>query len=69
MSAAMNWPNQMPDQPFGREIDQLLACGDLDPDLGMGLAEGYDQRLRRLIRDDERCQSAVGGVTDSRRAA
>ena len=32
---------------FGSEVDQLLACGDLHLDLGIGLAEGCDQRLQQ----------------------
>ena len=44
----MNWPSRMPaSKPFGREIDQLLACGDLHLDLGIGLAERRDQRLQQ----------------------
>jgi hypothetical protein len=30
---------------LGREVDQLPACGDLHFDVGIGLAEGCDQRL------------------------
>ena len=29
-------------KPVGREIDQFLACRDLQFDLGIGLAEGCD---------------------------
>src|SRR5215471_15322528 len=34
-------------KPVGREVDQFLACGDLHLDLGIGLAEGCDQRLQQ----------------------
>ena len=34
-------------KPFGREVDQLLARGDLHLDLGIGLAERRDQRLQQ----------------------
>ena len=34
-------------KPSGREVDQFLACGDLHLDLGIGLAEGCDQRLQQ----------------------
>jgi len=33
-------------KPFGREVDQPLACGDLQLDLGVGLAERSDHRLQ-----------------------
>ena len=29
-------------KPFGREVDQFLACRDLQLDLRIGLAEGCD---------------------------
>jgi len=34
-------------EPFGREVDQLLAYGDLYLDLRIGFAEGCDQRLEQ----------------------
>jgi len=34
-------------EPLGREVDQLLAGGDLHLHLGIGLAEGGDQRLQQ----------------------
>ena len=32
---------------LGREVDQLLACCNLNFDLGIGLTEGGDQRLQQ----------------------
>jgi len=34
-------------KPFGREVDQLLACGDLHFNLGIGLAERCYQGLQQ----------------------
>jgi hypothetical protein len=34
-------------KPFGREVDQPLACGNLHLNLGIGLGEGCDQRLQQ----------------------
>ena len=34
-------------EAFGRQIDQFLARGDLYLDLGIGPAEGGDQRLQQ----------------------
>ena len=45
-------------EAFGRDIDQFLACGDLHLDLGIGLAEGCDQRLQQDRHDRARHREA-----------
>jgi hypothetical protein len=35
-------------KPFGSDIDQIRACGDLHLDLGIGLAERRDERLQQV---------------------
>ena len=48
MSGAMNWPSRMPaSNPPAARSTSLVACGDLQLDLGIGLAEGRDQRLQQ----------------------
>ena len=37
-------------ETFGRDVDQLLARGDLHLDLGIGLAERCDQRFQQAAR-------------------